>query len=74
MLHTKKQMKKRKEMMKKREEMMNKRGEMMKNREAEMRETRKAYNSKLNEILTPEQQEKLKSMRQERKGKKPEKK
>lgn len=78
---TKKQLKKRKELMKKREELMAKReelmakrGEMMKKREAEMRDTRKAYNAKLNEILTPEQQEKLKSMRQERKGKKPEKK
>ena len=76
---TKKQLKKRKELMKKREELMAKReelmakrGEMMKKREAEMRDTRKAYNAKLNEILTPEQQEKLKSMRQERKGKKPE--
>ena len=75
---SKKQMKKhkeminkREEMMKKREEMMKKREEMMKKREEEMRETRKAYNAKLNEILTPEQQEKLKSMRQERKGKKP---
>lgn len=68
---SKKQMKKHKEMMKKREEMMKKREEMMKKREEEMRETRKAYNAKLNEILTPEQQEKLKSMRQERKGKKP---
>ena len=78
---TKKQLKKRKELMKKREELMAKREElmakrreMMKKREAEMRDTRKAYNAKLNEILTPEQQEKLKSMRQERKGKKPEKK
>ena len=35
----------------------------------EMRETRKAYNEKLNEILTPEQQEKLKSLRKERKEK-----
>jgi uncharacterized pyridoxal phosphate-containing UPF0001 family protein len=76
---TKKQLKKRKELMKKREELMAKReelmakrGEMMKKREAEMRDTRKAYNAKLNEILTPEQQKKLKSMRQERKGKKPE--
>ena len=76
---TKKQLKKRKELMKKREELMAKReelmakrGEMMKKREAEMRDTRKAYNAKLNEILTHEQQEKLKSIRQERKGKKPE--
>ena len=37
----------------------------------EMQETRKAYNEKLNEILTPEQQEKLKSMRKERKEKNP---
>ncbi len=66
----KEMMKKREEMIKKREEMMKKREEMMKKRGEEMRETRKAYNAKLNEILTPEQQEKLKSMRQERKGKK----
>ena len=44
----------------------------MEKRMKEMQETRKAYNEKLNEILTPEQQEKLKSMRKERKGKKPE--
>jgi Spy/CpxP family protein refolding chaperone len=67
----KEMMKKREEMIKKREEMMKKREEMMKKRGEEMRETRKAYNAKLNEILTPEQQEKLKSMRQERRGKKP---
>lgn len=46
--------------------------EQMEKRMKEMQETRKAYNEKLNEILTPEQQEKLKSMRKERKGKKPE--
>ena len=48
--------------------------EQLEQRRKEMRDTRKAYNTKLNEILTPEQQEKLKSMRQERKGKKPGKK
>lgn len=46
--------------------------EQLEQRRKEMRETREVYNTKLNEILTPEQQEKLKSMRQERKGKKPE--
>ncbi|MBQ5662980.1 MAG: DUF4890 domain-containing protein [Bacteroidaceae bacterium] len=45
--------------------------EQMEKRKAEMRKTRKAYNEKLNEILTPEQQEKLKSLRKEKKGKKP---
>ena len=48
--------------------------EQMEKRMKKMQETRKAYNEKLNEILTPEQQEKLKSMRKERKGNKPEKK
>ena len=48
--------------------------EQMEKRKAEMRKTRKAYNEKLNEILTPEQQEKLKSLRKERKANKPEKK
>ncbi|MBE6303411.1 MAG: DUF4890 domain-containing protein [Bacteroidales bacterium] len=43
--------------------------EQMEKRRNEMRETRKAYNEKLNEILTPEQQEKLKSLRKERKEK-----
>ena len=43
--------------------------EQMEKRKAEMRKTRKAYNEKLNEILTPEQQEKLKSLRKEKKGK-----
>lgn len=44
--------------------------EQMEKCKAEMRETRKAYMDKLNEILTPEQQEKYKSLRKERKGKK----
>lgn len=48
--------------------------EQLEKQRKEMQETRKAYNEKLNEILTPEQQEKLKSMRKERKGKKAEKK
>ena len=45
--------------------------EQMEKHMKKMQETRKAYNEKLNEILTPEQQEKLKSIRKERKGKKP---
>lgn len=39
-------------------------------RHNEMKAMRKAYNEKLNEILTPEQQEKYKSLRKERKEKK----
>ena len=46
--------------------------EQMEKQMKEMQEIRKAYNEKLNEILTPEQQEKLKSLRKERKGKKTE--
>ena len=45
--------------------------EQMEKQMNEMRETRKAYNEKLNNILTPEQQEKLKSMRKERMDKNP---
>lgn len=45
--------------------------EQFEKRKKEMSETRKAYTTKLNEILTPEQQEKLKSLHKERKGKKP---
>lgn len=45
--------------------------EQMEKHRNEMRETRKAYMIKLNDILTPEQQEKYKSLHKERKGKKP---
>ncbi len=43
--------------------------EQIEKRKAEMSETRKAYIAKLNEILTPEQQEKYKSLRKERPNK-----
>ena len=45
--------------------------EQIEKQKAEMRETRKEYTEKLNKILTPEQQEKYKSLRKEGKGKKP---
>lgn len=45
--------------------------EQIEKRKKEMSETRKAYTTKLNEILTPQQQEKLKSLHKERKGKRP---
>ena len=45
--------------------------EHIEKQKAEMRETRKEYTEKLNKILTPEQQEKYKSLRKEGKGKKP---